>query len=214
MNTATLEPPAEARNIEVIEGVHIDADTGEIITTDIVDEGEQDLVEKLVRKCTRLDAVGNSMAMENATAKATVERLRDKYQAMMESDPDYLEAAAIMNHTASQAERAERARTAITKFYEDLFRRFAEKMLGNGKERTWRSPFGSIELRKLPEEVVVPESPDWKLFDKLAPDSVKRSVLLTPLKKLDAKTLSKLGVELKAKPDKVTVLSAFQKGGK
>lgn len=231
--TTTIEAPeqtAEADfvlpnpNLIEVDGLIIDTETGELVSGIETPEGSdipESFILGLMRKLNRLESRAASAEASRLDANRIKQALVDEALAKIRATPEFMELEAVEFASIRLRERNQKAAEAIRTYFEDTFRTFATREL-TGKERTWRSAFGNISLRKRPAEVVRPDAPDKTWFERLysiLPDAVKLSLALNPLKEglkdaTLAADLEPLGISLKEQPDALKVETALEAGAK
>jgi hypothetical protein len=210
-------------NLIEVDGVIIDAETGEVISVGLPegeaeptkDEVPESFIHHLLRKLTRIDAKRALAAESQQSSQGVLDAITCKYVELMEADPDYQESKAYVDKSNALRARFEKAGISLRLFYEDLFKRFALANL-EGKERTYRSVYGDISLRKVPSKIAVGENPDLEGIEKLEPGAIKKSILVSKLPKalLESPALAEeLGLQIIPADDSVTVSGAFKVGG-
>lgn len=233
MNTTIERPEATEApefvlpnpNLMEVDGFIIDLETGEIVSGAEVPQASdipEAFIEGLIRKLNRLDSRAASARASGIEALRSKQALVDEALAKLRATPEFMELGAVELASVRLQERNEKAADAIRMHFEGTFRAFAATELGKGKERTWRSPFGSISLRKLQPEITLPETQDASWLERLyavLPSAIKQTVALKPLRDglkdaAMAADLEGLDIKLKEQPDKVEVVSAFKAGSK
>lgn len=183
------DPWNEDTNIEVVDGLALDGDTGEVIGTavpkDIYDEEMTvGLADWVLKKIQTEDAKAASAYGMRANAQRDIESLKEKALADLEKTPEMLAARAQDANSERILKQAERNRDFfIAKYQEDLGE-FAAKELKGKKERAWYRPGGSVALRRVPAKLqVADESKAIKWAEDFQPDAITKTFKVNSLAK-------------------------------
>jgi len=211
----TLEAPVTTI---VEDGMIINPETGEVVGAVIpadlagADHMTEDLALWAVRKYARIDARRQAAKQVQAEALRKLEEAEKEAFRRLMQDPDYVEAKRTLGNCDAILARCEKSEAYMDLAWKENLGRYASGQL-SGKERTWRTPFGCVSLKKVPAKLKVDDEPLVIQEAMLRwPDAVKREFQISKVSKADIEELIKhpeaataLGFEVIPETEKVDV---------
>jgi phage host-nuclease inhibitor protein Gam len=188
----------ESQNTEIIDGLLVDSDTGEVIADTIQREGDYsvDELDRLLFRLNRMDAEAETFAKQHRTAQEIVTAKEEAaLQALGENDPDYVAALATANRCEKLFEQLNARITFLKSAYEGPVKDLVDNVLQGQKSRTLKRPCGEVSLRSVPGkvEVVDVELAVAELEKSGHTDAIKKTVLVSKLSEAAIQSIEAAG---------------------